>query len=467
MSSLALSGLASGVDTSGIVQQLMAIDRQVVTRMQNKQTTITGHTNALTAIKDKLSALQSAALALTDSKTWKSVQTTASSDATKVGASIIDGTGIGGHSVTVDRLASSAQHGFTWTPNATAGTLKISSGSASASIAVGANATAKDVAAAINASTSAPVYAAVVKDDDGTDRLVMSARATGQSSDFTVDDTALTAGQIAEDSDYARTGASLNAQYKIDGDTTDRSSETNTVDNAIPGLRLTLSGITTSPVSVTTTLATVDKTSITGKVKSFVDAYNAVVDLVHTDVAEKPVQSPQSTQDLQTGTLFGDLGIDSLASTLKNTMTQALSNVGGLTGLADIGVTIPKSTGALTDDGTSGHLSFDSTVLSTALDKNSTQVQQLFNGIGARKGIGLLVSDFVNGQTGLRGVLTGRVNADTTSQKDLTNQITATNDRLNQQQQRLEAQFANMETALSNAQAQQAWLTGQIASLPH
>jgi flagellar capping protein FliD len=92
-------------------------------------------------------------------------------------------------------------------------------------------------------------------------------------------------------------------------------------------------------------------------------------------------------------------------------------------------------------------------------------VQQLFNGIGARKGVGLLVSDFVNNQDGLTGVLTGRMNSDTTSITDLTNQITATNDRLTQQQQRLEAQFANMETALSNAQAEQAWLTGQINSL--
>jgi flagellar hook-associated protein 2 len=467
MSSLALSGLASGVDTSSIVQQLMAADQTVVTKMQNKQSTITGHQAALKNITTQLAALQTAANALTDSTAWKSSQAVTSSDSSKVGASIIDGTGIGGHTISVDKLASSAQHGFTYTAAAAAGTLKITGPDGTpTSISVAANATDKDVAAAINASTTAPVYAAVIKADDGTDRMVLSSRTTGASADFTVDASGLPGAQMTEDSTYSRTGTTLNAAYHIDGETATRTSETNSLDNAIPGLRLTLTGTTTSPVSVTVNQSTVDKAAITTKVQAFVDAYNAVVDLGRSDIAEKPIANASTADDLQTGTLFGDLGLDSMLSSLKDTMTQTLSNVGGLTSLADIGVTIPKADGmAPTDDAMAGKLTFDSTVLSTALDKNPTQVQQLFNGIGARKGVGLLVSDFVNGQDGLTGVLTGRMNSDTTSITDLTNQITATNDRLTQQQQRLEAQFANMETALSNAQAEQAWLTGQINSL--
>jgi len=467
MSSLALSGLASGVDTSSIVQQLMAADQTVVTKMSNKQSTITGHQAALKNITTKLAALQTAANALTDSTTWKSTQAVTSSDSSKVGASIIDGTGIGGHTISVDKLASSAQHGFTYTASAGAGTLKITGPDGTPmSISVAANATDKDVAAAINASTTAPVYAAVIKADDGTDRIVMSSRTTGASSDFTVDASGLPGGQVTEDPTYSRTGTTLNAAYHIDGETAARTSETNSLDNAIPGLRLTLTGTTTSPVSVTVNQSAVDKSALTTKVQAFVDAYNGVVDLTRSDIAEKPIANASTPDDLQTGTLFGDLGLDSMLSSLKDTMTQTLSNVGGLTSLADIGITVPKADGmAPTDDAMAGKLTFDSTVLSTALDKNPTQVQQLFNGIGARKGVGLLVSDFVNNQDGLTGVLTGRMNSDTTSITDLTNQITATNDRLTQQQQRLEAQFANMETALSNAQAEQAWLTGQINSL--
>jgi len=39
-------------------------------------------------------------------------------------------------------------------------------------------------------------------------------------------------------------------------------------------------------------------------------------------------------------------------------------------------------------------------------------------------------------------------------------------DQLKLKQDRLQAQFAAMETALSAAQSQQAWLQGQLAGLP-
>jgi flagellar hook-associated protein 2 len=465
MSSLALSGLASGVDTSSIVDQLMSIERQKVTRINNQQTSVTAHQTGLQAVASKLNALSSAALALTDSATWKTSQTSTSSDTTKVTVAQLDGAGIGGHTVSVDRLASSAQHGFSYASSGSAGTFTITSPTGSATISVGANATAKDIAAAINASTSAPVYAAVVKDDDGTDRVVMSSRKTGQSNDFTIDTTGLGAGgSLTEDTDYKRVGATLNAQYSLDGGTA-KTSETNSIENAIPGLRITLNGVTTSPVTVTTNEATIDKASVKSKVKAFVDAYNAVVDLTRTDISEKKVVNASTTADLQKGQLFGDLGLTGMLSTLKNTLTQSISNIGGLDSLGDIGITVPKSTGVVTEDAKAGKLTFDATALDAQLDKDPTQVQTLFNGVGARKGFGLLVQDFVKAQTGLKGVLTGRINSDSTSLKDLANQVTATNQRLDQTEARLKAQFAAMETALQTSQSQQAWLEGQIAGL--
>jgi flagellar hook-associated protein 2 len=465
MAGLTLTGLASGVDTDSIVQKLMDVERQGLTRTQNRQTSVTAHQTALNAVSAKLNALSTAASALTDPATWRTAQTSTSSDATKVGVAQIDGAGIGGHTVAVDRLASSAQHGFAYVPTGSAGTFTVTSGTTSATISIGANATAKDVAAAINTSTTAPVYAAVVKADDGTDRVVLSSRKTGASNDFTVDTTGLQVGRLAEDAAYSRTGTTLNAQYRLDGEATARTSESNAIENAIPGLRLTLSGVTTSPVSVTTNEATIDKSSMKDKVQAFVDAYNAVVDLTRTDINEKGVPNAGATADLQKGTLFGDLGLNSMLSSLKQTLTQTISNVGSLASLSAIGISVPKSVGIVTEDAKAGKLEFDSTQLDSALDKDWTQVNKLFNGVGPRKGFGLLVNDFVKGQTGLKGILTGRMTSDSTSLKDLANQVTSTNLRLTQTEARLKAQFAAMETALQNSQSQQAWLTGQIASL--
>ena len=466
MAGLQLTGLASGVDTSSIVDQLMQVERQKVTRLNNRQTSVIAHQTALKAVTDKLNALSTAAAALNDASTWKAAQTSTSSDTTKVAVAQLDGAGIGGHTIVVDRLASSAQHGFAYTSSGAAGTFTITAGSQSATISVGANASAKDIATAINASTSAPVYAAVVKDDDGTDRIVMSSRKTGQSNDFTINTASLGAGgAITEDVDYQRTGTTLNAQYHLDGESSARTSESNSIENAIPGLRITLAGVTSSPVSVTTAEATIDKSAIKTKVKAFVDAYNAVVDLARTDISEKKVINSTATADLQKGTLFGDLGLTGMLSSLKQTLTQTVSNIGGLKSLGDIGVSVPKSTGVVTEDAKAGKLTFDDTALDGQLDKDWTQVKTLFTGIGARKGFSLLTTDFVKAQTGLKGVLTGRMTSDSTSLTDLANQVTATNLRLDQTEARLKAQFAAMEAALQTSQSQQAWLEGQISAL--
>src|SRR3954471_2362548 len=473
MPGLQLSGLASGVDTSSIIDQLMQIERQKVTRINNHQTSVTAHQTALKAVTDKLNALSAAGAALNDATTWKTAQTSTSSDTTKVAVAQLDGAGIGGHTVTVDRLPASAPHcvclpprgGAGQVPSGSAGTFTIASGSGSATISVGANATAKDIATAINASTSAPVYAAVVKDDDGTDRIVMSSRKTGSGNDFTTDTTSLGSGSsLTEDTDYQRVGGTLDALYSVDG-VAKPPSQTNAIENAIPGLRITLTGVTTSPVTVTTSEAAINKGAIKSKVQAFVDAYNAVVDLTRTDISEKSVLNPATTADRQKGTLFGDLGLNGMLSSLKNTLTSSVANIGTLKSLSDIGISIPKSTGVVTEDAKAGKLTFDATALDGALDKDWTQVRTLFTGVGPRKGFALLTTDFVKAQTGLKGVLTGRMNSDSTSLKDLANQVTATNLRLDQTEARLRSQFAAMETALQTSQSQQSWLAGQIASL--
>jgi flagellar hook-associated protein 2 len=466
MSGLALSGLASGVDTSGIVDQLMAIERQKSTRIENSQTKVSAHQKALGGITTALNALSTAAAALNDSSTWKANPTADSSDATKVSVAMLSGAGIGGHTVSVERLASSAQQGYTFTPNAAAGSLTLTGATGSATIAIGANASAKDVATAINASDSAPVYAAVIKAGDGTDRLVLSSRKSGQSNDFTVNSAGMAPGQIAEDTDYKRAGALLDASYKLDGELTSRTSESNSIENAVPGLRITLKGVTTTPVTVSTTEAVVDKTAVKTKVKAFVDAYNAVVDLTRAGTTEKKVVGATSLDDLSKGQLFGDLGLDSMLSGLKGALTSTIANIGSLSGLADIGITVPKSVGGITtEDAKAGKLTFDSSALDTQMDKDWTQVRELFVGDGPRKGFSLVVSDYVKAQTGTKGILTGRVKSDSTSLTDLGKNLVDTNTRLDLTEKRLKAKFAAMETALNQAQSQQAWLTGQINSL--
>jgi flagellar hook-associated protein 2 len=467
-----LTGMASGLDTDSIIQQLMQVDSQRTTIVTNRQSQVKQHQTLLTAVKTKVDALKTAAAALSDATTWKASQTTGSSDPTRVDATLLSGAGIGGHSVSVSKLASSAQHGYAFTPDASAGAITLYYGTDPAAakaskvtINVPANATAADIATAVNANESSPVYAAVV--NDGTnDRLVFSARKTGASSDFTVDTSGLQAGQLAEDTAYQHVGTSLNASYTLDDETTPRTSESNTIESAIPGVRLTLKGITTSPASITTTPAAIDTAAVTKKVQAFVDAYNAVVTTTRADLNEKSVPKAKTSADLVAGRLFGDMGLDSMLSQLKNQMTRTVSGL-GLTSLADIGVTIPKATGAAsTDDAKDGKLVFDSSKLSTALAADWTKVRDLFSGKGTTKGISGLVSSYVDSQTGSSGILTGRISSDTKAISSYDDQVSRMNDQMQAEQARLKAQFTAMETAMAQSQSQQAWLTSQISSLP-
>jgi len=160
------------------------------------------------------------------------------------------------------------------------------------------------------------------------------------------------------------------------------------------------------------------------------------------------------------------MGLDSMLGQLKNQMTQTVAGL-GLTSLADLGITIPKSTGgASSQDAKDGKLTFDASKLTQQLNGDWTKVRDLFSGKGTTKGISSLISNYVDTQTGTNGILTGRISSDDKQISDYDGQISQMNDRIQAESDRLKAQFAAMESAMAQSQSQQAWLTSQIASLP-
>jgi flagellar hook-associated protein 2 len=64
------------------------------------------------------------------------------------------------------------------------------------------------------------------------------------------------------------------------------------------------------------------------------------------------------------------------------------------------------------------------------------------------------------------GSITNAVNSENSLIKDLTEQISDWDQRLQQKQDMLQTQFANLETALGQLKDQSSWLAGQLAGLP-
>ena len=69
-------------------------------------------------------------------------------------------------------------------------------------------------------------------------------------------------------------------------------------------------------------------------------------------------------------------------------------------------------------------------------------------------------TDFSNGS------ITNAINGEQSTIRDLTDQIADWDERLQQRQDLLKMQFANLETALGKLKDQSSWLSGQLASLP-
>src|SRR5215212_9828558 len=121
-SNLALGGLASGVDTATVVQQLMSIERQGSLRLQLKQKQAQARQDALKDVSTRLKNLNTAAADLRSSLMWADTQTVESSDATKVSAKRVSGTGPGSYSVQVTQLARAEQRTYDYTTDSSAAT---------------------------------------------------------------------------------------------------------------------------------------------------------------------------------------------------------------------------------------------------------------------------------------------------------------------------------------------------------
>ncbi|HEX6458468.1 MAG TPA: flagellar filament capping protein FliD [Thermoleophilaceae bacterium] len=191
---LGLSGLASGIDTSSVVDALMNIAKQPQLALQHKKDQANARSVALGAIKAELNGLKGLADDLSSPGLYANVQSAFSSDSTKVDVVKTSGAGTGGTSITVSRLASSQQRTYSYSENDASDTTidfgNDASGKPYSQLTVPAGTKIADLATLINGASNIPVYAAAITDPNdptgNTQLLVLSSRTTGSGGDFSV-----------------------------------------------------------------------------------------------------------------------------------------------------------------------------------------------------------------------------------------------------------------------------------------
>jgi flagellar hook-associated protein 2 len=469
MSTMSIGGLASGLDTTSIIAQLMALERGPRNLLDTKQTLIEARQTLLKDFQSKFRTLQLAAADLRSVTLFTQTQAVDSSDPTKVSVTSNSGAGVGGYQIEVSQLANAAQRTFTYSPPATDGSVTIE-GHATA---VRAGMTAQELATAINTDRDARVYAAATADNT----IVFSRRETGYDVDGTFVEVTDGSGSLTEVLGRERVGR--DALYTVDG-VAGRSS-TNVIRDAVAGVTVTLRGTTTTSGAITVSVGApgANTDAIQRKVQAFVDAYNSTLDAVRAKLDERTVPDPRTpddikngnpdprtTTELKAGTLFGDSQLNAMLSSMRQMIYSPVSGLpAGLDTLSWLGISTGAATATSSRDSLTGRLTLDVDRLTRALTDDPNAVRNLLSGPdnvgGWARGFERLMDD----AAGTDGVLPSRISGADNELRALKSQMAQMDARLTVKQRALEAQFAALEVAMAKSQQQGQWLTGQLAGL--
>lgn len=428
MALIQLSGLASGMDTDAVVNQLLSLERVPRTRMELRQVAVQARHDALRDIAAQLGKLKDAATALRSAGTWGDVQSIESSDAAKVAVRATAGAAPGSHQVEVTSLAAADQRHYTFTSQAEASQITVGG----RTIDLAAGATLADAVAAINADPETGVMAV-----DVGGKLVLSSRTTGATSSALA-----VGGALVEDPSKRRAGA--DAVFTVDGQA--RTSATNVVADVIPGLELTLKAPTAGAATITVGAPAPDQEAVKSRVKAFVEAYNGTIDVLRAKLTEKVVPNATNSTDAKRGVLFGDTNLRGVLSSLRD--------VAGA--LGELGISTGAATGAATSaDALAGKLVIDEAKLNERLAADPAAVRTILGGTNGVEGFAQRVEAVLNPQTQAGGVLEGRRTSATSELSAIKDALARFDDRLARKEETLRARFAALELALARSQSQQ------------
>jgi flagellar hook-associated protein 2 len=427
--SISLSGLLGGtagqIDTTTLISQLMAAQEVPQNELKDQLTTTTNQLMAYQAINTKLTAVQTAAQALTGATAWQATAATSSSSAVVATSSATASPGSTTFSVTalaraqVTTVAADSSGTVVSVPSAG---IRVTDSSGNVHNIALTSGTAADVAAAINAANIG-VRASAVQTTQGV-VLQVSSTKTGAANGFSL---------AGFDSTPTNLSTAADAQVTV-GDPSAGgytvNSSTNTFTSLIPGVTFSANALADD---VTVTVAS-DESSISNSVSALVSAAAAAATEVSGDTAQGAI-------------LQGHGEVNSLVSALSYAVSKGTATGGSL-----------KTYGIDLDS--SGKLSFDATAFATAYAADPTGTQAAVNSFAAS-----LNSTATSAVDPTTGTITAAINSATDHTTQLNQEIDDWTTRLTSIQANLQTKYAAMETALARLQSQQTYLTSMFNSM--
>lgn len=442
MASISSLGVGSGLDLSGLLDQLESSERLKLQPVTTQKKAQQAKLSAYGRLESALSKLQDAAKKLADSKTFQAV--TSSISGTGVTAAAKSDAVAGRYEVAVTHLAQAQSMASVGVADRTAdlgaGTMTITQGSGATqktlTVTLDAGASSlEDLRDAINKQNGG-VSASIVNDGSATPhRLVLTAKDTGTDAQMTV------SGDFGSVLGLTEKVAARNAELTVNG--IDITSQSNLVEGAVQGVSLSLSEAGASHVLTVERDSAAIKSSVTG----FVDAWNSLQSTVSGLTA-------YNAETQVAGDLLGDATLRSVQSQLRNVLTSSLGE-GALTRLADVGIELELK----------GTLKVDSDKLDGLIASDLGSVSGFFAGVDTGEGL----ADMLSGT--LEAVLKDGGALDTVN-KGVEGRIKALNERSARMEESITAtieryrkQFTQLDLMLSEMNSTTSYLTQQFDAL--
>ncbi|KPJ74008.1 MAG: hypothetical protein AMS14_05950 [Planctomycetes bacterium DG_20] len=295
MPSIALPGLGTGIDTQLLVQQLIAASSRQLNQLQARKSRWQQKQEAFSGVETRLETLRDAVEAIRYVADLRAYTAT-SNNAETLTVEVASGASEGAHTIVINQLAAAERE----VHNGVAaldtlvgeGVFAYLYNGETRTVQTTAETTLEDLRDLINNDGGNPgVTASILEYDAGGSQvyhLVLGGDDTGSDYTVVIDDVQTTLDGTGGTVDlrqatFTETQSAQDAQLRVGNYPADPNwitRSTNTIDDILPGVTLSLHSTGTVRVSLTR-----DTEGLKEKITDFVDSYNAVVDYVQESVA--------------------------------------------------------------------------------------------------------------------------------------------------------------------------------------
>ncbi|MDU4093591.1 MAG: flagellar filament capping protein FliD [Pantoea sp.] len=465
MATISSLGAGTNLDLQKLYDSLETSENTRLTPITTQQSSYKAKLTAWGIVQTSLSKLQTAADKLKDTSSIAS--TKVSSTNTAFSATLANSAAAGNYSVEVSALAKAqsllsksatskdtdlgdsalASRTITITQSGQKTPMTVTLAQDKTSLA--------DIRDAINQQQGS-VSASIIKSDDNTYYLSLTARDTGTANEMTVttDDSAL-AQYISYDKSSASNAmsekvAAADAKLTLNGVEITRSS--NTVTDAPEGVTLTLTK--TNVGNPETLTVQKDNQPMVDAVQAYVDAYNSLQTTIASQTKYTAVEQGSGSQSTGNGDLLGDGTLRNIQTRLRSSLSTSQAG-GDFTLLSQIGVTQDLN----------GKLTVDSDKLNKALNEKSASVVNFLSGDGKTTGFATQASNTLKTMLSSDGTVQKAEDGINTSLKRLSDQYDRVSKQIEATMARYKTQFTSLSTLVSSMTQTGNYLTQQFNAM--